>query len=167
MKLSELMAGNTPDASYEGITTADDFVLAVDFTGTAASPADYLVAQEGIIEHSGALNPQTLDSTYIRGGLQTTKTGNQRTFTLSGDRYIGDEFQDALMAHDLKYGVGQAVVKDYVYFNMLTGKGEKGKVAVRVESDPAGAAGANANVTATLSACGTPAEYTYSAPAQG
>ena len=167
MKLSDLMKGHTPDPSYEGFSTADDFVLAVDFSGTATGPDDYVVAQEGITEHSGALNPQTQDSQYIRGGQQTMKTGNQRSFTVSGDCYIGDEFQDALMAHDLKYGTGQAVVKDYVYFNLLTGKGEQGKVSIHVEDDPAGAAGENAGITATLSARGVPAAYTYTASAQG
>ena len=163
MKLSELMAGHTPDAEFEEIATADDYVLAVDFSGTATSPADYLVAQEGITEHSGALNAQTQETQFIRGGLQTTKTGTQRTFTVSGARYIGDAFQDALTAHGLKYGTGQAVIKDYVYFCILTGKGEAGKISIVVESDPSGAAGENAGVSATLSAKGTPAEYTYSA----
>lgn len=163
MKVSELMASHTPSPSFEGISTADDFVLAVDFTGTAKSPAEYVVAQEGITEHSGALAAQTQDSQYIRGGLQSTKTGTQRTFAVTGDRYIGDAFQDALMAHSLKYGTGQAVIKDYVYFNVLTGKGEKGKVSITVEADPSGAAGANAGISATLSARGTPVEYTYTA----
>ena len=30
MKISELMAGVTPNASYEGWVTADDWVLAID-----------------------------------------------------------------------------------------------------------------------------------------
>ena len=35
MKLKELMTGVTPDEEYAGITNTDDFVLAVDITGTA------------------------------------------------------------------------------------------------------------------------------------
>ncbi|MFV0413871.1 MAG: hypothetical protein ACK5L3_11515, partial [Oscillospiraceae bacterium] len=61
MKLSELMTGVTPNPAFEGITTADDYVLAVDFSGAATGPADFIVAQEGITEHSGALSPKTQD----------------------------------------------------------------------------------------------------------
>ncbi|MEG0304360.1 MAG: hypothetical protein RR576_01400 [Oscillospiraceae bacterium] len=163
MKLSELMKGFTPSPNFKGVATAEDYILAVDFSGTAAKPNDYLVAQEGITEHSGSLNPQTKDNQFIRGGMQTRKTGNQRSFKLAGAIYIGDEFQDALNAHTLKYGQGEAVIKKYVYFNMLTGKGEQGKVSIMVEDDPSGTAGENAGVSATLSAIGTPTEYIYTA----
>ena len=163
MKVSELMAGHTPDTAFEGITNADDYVLAVDFTGKSTGIGDYVVAQEGITEHSGALEAETQDSRFIRSGKQNIKTGTQRTFTVSGSRYIGDEFQDALMAHGLKYGTGQAVVKPFVYFNMLTGTGEQGLVSIAIESDPSGAAGENAGISAKLTACGTPKEYTYTA----
>ena len=64
----------------------------------------------------------------------------------------------------MKYGTGQAVIVDYVYFNILTGKGEQGQVSVAIEDDLAGAAGENASWTATLTSRGTPTEYTY-APA--
>ncbi|MEG1012195.1 MAG: hypothetical protein RSE54_10050, partial [Ruthenibacterium sp.] len=101
------------------------------------------------------------DAQYIRSGKQTIKTGTQRSFTVSGNRYIGDAFQDALMEHKIKYGTGQAVVKPYVYFCMLTGKGEKGKISIAIESDHSGAAGENAGISAKLSAIGRPEEYTY------
>lgn len=163
MKVSELMAEHTPDPAFEGITNADDYVLAVDFTGKASDISTFVVAQEGVTEHSGALEAQTQDVQFIRGGKQSIKTGTQRTFTVTGSRYIGDDFQDALMAHELKYGTGQAVVKPYLYFNLLTGKGERGIISIAVESDPSGAAGENAGISATLSAKGTPTEYTYTA----
>ena len=35
MTISELMAGVTPKPEYAGIANADDYVLAVDFSGTA------------------------------------------------------------------------------------------------------------------------------------
>lgn len=165
MKVSELMNGKTPSEEYAGITTADDMVLALNLASTpATTPADYIVAQEGITEHTGALEAQTADSQYIRSGQVTTKTGTSRTFTVNGDRFCGDDFQDALLAHKMKYGTGNAVIVDYVYFNMLTGKGEQGKVSVVIEDDLAGAAGENASWTATLTSRGTPTEYTY-APA--
>ncbi len=161
MKISELMADATPSVSFEGVTTADDFVLAIDFSETATSTADYVVAQEGMTELSGELETLTQESQYLRGGKQTVKTGTQRTFTLTGERYIGDEFQDALMAHSMKYGTGQSVIKPYIYFNILTGIGEKGTVSIAVESDPSGAAGENAGISAVLTARGTPSVYTY------
>ncbi|MFV0412762.1 MAG: phage tail tube protein, partial [Oscillospiraceae bacterium] len=74
---------------------------------------------------------------------------------------VGDAFQDALQSHSLKYGRGQAVIKDYIYFNILTGKGEKGKVSIVVDSDAANGSGSNAGISATLTGKGTPVEYTY------
>ena len=161
MKLSELMQGRTPDAAFEGFSTADDMVLAIDFTGEATDPNLYTVAQEGITEQSGALSAQTQDSQYLRTGQVTIKTGTSRSFTLSGDRYNGDEFQDAILGHAIKFGTGQTVIKPYVYFNMLTGKGEKGKISIAVEDDLSGAAGENASFSATLTSTIKPTEYTY------
>lgn len=162
MKLSELMTGVTPNAEFEGIVTAGDMVLAVDFSGSASSPADYIVADGGVTEQSGALEA-TAESTYLRSGTTETKTGTKRTFTVAGDRMAADDFQEALLAHAIKYGTGQSVIKPYVYFNMLTGKGEQGKLSIAVEDDQGGEAGANATWSATLTAVGTPTEYTYSA----
>jgi len=164
MKLSELMSGRTPDPAFEGFSTADDMVLAIDFTGEAAAPGAYIVAQEGITEQSGALSAQTQDATYLRTGQVTTKTGTSRSFTVSGDRYNGDAFQDAILAHELKYGTGQAVIKPYVYFNMLTGMGEQGKLSIVVEDDLSGGAGDNASFSATLTSTVKPAKYTYTPP---
>lgn len=161
MKLSDLMDGRTPSASFEGFSTADDMVLAIDFTGEAADPNLYTVAQEGITEQSGALSAQTQDSQYLRTGQVTIKTGTSRSFTVNGDRYNGDEFQDAILSPAVKFGTGQTVIKPYVYFNMLTGKGEKGKISIAVEDDLSGAAGENASFSATLTSTIKPTEYTY------
>ena len=162
MKLSELMANVTPDPEFEGIVTAGDMVLAIDFSGKAANPGDYIVADEGVTEQTGTLEATTADSTYLRSGTSTTKTGTTRSFAVSGDRFAGDDFQDAPLDHALKYGTGQSVIKKYVYFNMLTGKGEQGSISIAVEDDNSGEAGSNASWSATLTARGTPQEYTYS-----
>lgn len=164
MKLSELMDGIELIPDFQGVVTADDYVLAVGF-GSETDPADYLVAQEGITEHSGTMSAQTTENTYIRSGAQSTKTGTTRTISVSGHRYVGDPFQDALLDHKLKYGTGQSVIKPYVYFCKITGKGERGTVSIVVEEDPSGAAGNNAGIKATLTARGTPQEYTYQAKA--
>lgn len=166
MKLSELMNGVTPNAEFEGIVTAGDMVLAIGFTSAASTPADYIVADGGVTEQSGALEATTAESTYLRSGTTETKTGTKRTFTVAGDRMAADDFQEALLAHAIKYGTGQSVIKPYVYFNMLTGKGEQGKLSIAVEDDQGGEAGANATWSATLTAVGTPTEYTYSAAEQ-
>jgi len=156
------MKGKTPKPEFEGFTTADDMVLAVDFTaGESTAPGDFTVAQNGITDQSGSLSAQTKDSQYLRTGQVTTKTGTSRAFKVSGDRYIKDAFQDALLDHKLKYGTGQAVIKPYLYFNLLTGKGEKGKVSIVVEDDLSGGAGDNASFSATLTSTIKPEEYTY------
>ena len=40
MKISELMAGVTPNASYEGWVTADAWVLAIDRNPSASAATD-------------------------------------------------------------------------------------------------------------------------------
>lgn len=167
MKLSELMNGKTPSADYEGFATNDDFVLAVRTTrptaGAAVAVGDYSVVQVGVTSHEATLEPETSDSQYIRTGKVTLKTGVQRQFAVSGDRYEGDDFQGWCMSHEVKFGHGQSVVTDYVYFSLLTGKGEKGTVSVIVNEDQTGDAGDNAGFSVDLTCTDIPAEYTYAA----
>lgn len=167
MKLSELMQGRKPDADYEGWVTNDDFVFAINLdpygAGTTAEK-DYGVVQMGIEGLDAQLNPITQDKTYIRAGQSTMRTGTQRSFKVSGDRYIGDEVQDYIFGHGIKYGTGNAVVTDYVYFNILNGKGEKGKVSIIINSDGGGNAGESAAIDVEFKKIGSvPTEYTYSA----
>lgn len=169
MKLSELMAGYTPEADYEGWVTNDDYVFAIDTTPTADSPtkeANYEVVEMGIAGLDAQLNPVTQDKQYIRAGQSTTKTGTQRSFTVSGDRYVGDPAQDYCLSHAMKYGTGNAVVTNYVYFCLLTGKGEKGQCSIIINSDGSGNAGESSAVDIEFRKIGSnPVEYTYSAGA--
>lgn len=169
MTLTELMTGKTPSASFEGFVTNDDWVLAVDIADTpSASEGTYVVAQMGVAGLDAQMNPITQDKQYIRSGQSTTKTGMQRTFKVTGDRYIGDEFQDYCFGHAVKYGTGNAVVVPYVYFNILNGKGEKGKASIIVNSDGSGNAGESSAVDIDVKKTGDmPTEYTYTAPTGG
>ena len=163
MKLSELMKGHTPEPDFEGWITNDDFVLAVGI-GEPASEADYEVAQLGVAGLDAQLNPVTADKQYIRAGQSSTKTGTQRTFKVTGDRFVGDAFQDYCFSNAVKYGTGQAVVVPYVYFCILNGKGEKGEASIIVNSDGSGNSGENAGIDIDLKKSGAmPTEYTYSA----
>ena len=80
---------------------------------------------------------------------------------------MGDAFQDFICSHAIKYGKGSAVVRDYVYFCVLTGKGEKGKVLILVNNDGAAESGAIGDIDAELQVIGVPEEYTYSASVGG
>lgn len=168
MKLSALMENRVPKPDFEGWVTNDDYVLAVDTADvggtTATAVGDYAVVEVGVAGFDSALNPVTVEKTYIRAGKSTTKTGTQRSFKVTGDRYFGDDFQDFALSHAVKYGTGNAVIRDYVYFNMLTGKGEKGKVSIIVNNDGSGAAGESAAIDIDLIKQGAaPVEYTYQA----
>ena len=146
MKLSELMATHTPSSTFEGFVTNDDFVLAIDCSADgSATVKDYAVAQLGVTGLDANLNPITQDKTYIRAGQSTMKTGNQRAFKVSGDRYIGDDFQDFALSHAVMYGTGSAVIRKYVYFCLLNGKGETGEASIIVNSDGSGSAGESAS----------------------
>lgn len=164
MKLKELMTGVTPSASYAGIANTDDYVLAVDVSGQAGTKkAEYAVVQTGVTSVNAQLNPDTEDKTYLRVGKSTTKTGTQRTFNITSDRFEGDDFQDFACGHAIKYGKGQKIVVPYVYFSMLTGKGEQGQVAIIVNSDGSGDAGAAAEVDIDIMCSNSaPTEYTWS-----
>ncbi|MCF0120768.1 MAG: hypothetical protein HUJ65_03935 [Oscillospiraceae bacterium] len=170
MTLSQLMASHNPSADYEGWVTNDDFVLAVDCGAvpvgeiTPQSAAGFAVAELGVTGLDSQLNPITQEKTYIRAGQSTMKTGNQRGFKLTADRYVGDDFQDFCLSGAVKYGTGSAVVRKYVYFNILTGKGECGELAIIVNSDGSGEAGESAEIELELKKSGaSPTDYTYSA----
>lgn len=167
MKLSELMSGVTPDPQFTGFVTNDDYVLAIN-TGEATAEKDYEVVEMGVAGLDSQMNPIAQDKTYIRAGQSTQKTGTQRAFKITGDRYMGDAAQDFMLAHSMKYGTGNAVVVDYVYFCMLTGKGEKGKASIIVNSDGSGNAGESSSIDIDLKKSGAlPTEYTYSASVGG
>lgn len=166
MTLKELMQGFKPSEDYVGWVTNDDFVFAINLNPGAATPTEveeYGVVQMGIEGLDAQLNPITVDKTYIRAGQSTQRTGTQRSFKVSGDRYIGDAVQDFLFSHDIKYGTGNKVITDYVYFNVLNGKGEKGQVSIIINSDGAGNAGESSAIDVEFKKVGSiPTEYTYS-----
>ena len=166
MKLSELMANVKLNPTFEGYVTNDDFVLAMDCGATPATDfsniEDFAVVQMGVSGLDSNLNPITQDKVYLRAGQSTTKTGNQRSFSISGDRYIGDECQDFARDHEIKYGTGQKVVRKYVYFNIVSGTGEQGEVCIIVNSDGSGEAGNSSEIDIELKKSGAaPIEFTY------
>ena len=168
MTLTELMAGVTVNKDFTGFVTNDDWVLAVDCGAVAAtdvtSAGDFAVVQMGVAGLDSNMNPVTVDKTYIRAGQSTAKTGNQRSFSITGDRYIGDEFQDFALAHEIKYGTGQKVVRKYVYFNIVTGKGESGDAVIIVNRDGSGEAGNSSEIDIELKKSGAaPSEYEWTA----
>lgn len=167
MKLSELMKDYEINANYEGWVTNDDYVFAINASPgaeTATAIGDYVVVEMGIAGLDSQMNPVTQDKQYIRSGQNTMKTGTQRSFAVTGDRYTGDEAQDYCLSHKMKYGTGNGVVTDYVYFNILNGKGEKGQVSIIVNSDGSGNAGESSAIDIEFKKIGSnPIEYTYSA----
>ena len=164
MTLAELMANVTINPDYEGILTNDDNVLAININGDAGADdiGSYAVVQGAIVGVDAQMNPVVQDKQYIRAGLSSTKTGAQRTFKSTGDRMIGDDYQDFVFAHKRKYGVGNEVIVKYVWFCMLNGKGETGKVSIIVNSDGSGNAGETAGIDVDLRKSGdAPEEFTY------
>jgi len=159
------MTGITTNPVYTGAAVNDEYVLAIDMDPTNAVatliPAYGVVGLfvEGV---DAQLNPVLSEKTYIRMGPTTTKTGNQRTFKLAGDRYIGDAAQDYMLGFAVKFGIGKAVVTNYVYYNIVTGIGETGQIAIVVNSDGGGNGGENSAIDIELKSCGgKPAAYTY------
>ena len=165
MTVSEFMSKIEIKSDFAGLTLADDFVLAINLSGhtEGADPGTYTVVEAGLKSADGQLNPEEKTNSYIRKGKSTTETGVQRSFSLDMDRYIGDEAQDFFDSYAVKYGTGQACVVDYVFFNMLTGKGEKGMMSVIVNTDCSGGSEENSGLSVDLKSTGVkPEAYTYS-----
>ena len=58
MKLSELMANYEPEPDFTGYATNDDFVLAIDISGTDSTPeSDFEVVEMGVAGLDAQLNP--------------------------------------------------------------------------------------------------------------
>ena len=96
MTVSEAItkSGITPSASYTGIETANDFVLAFQIESTQTKESQWIVCADHVKEHSGSLNATTEDAQYIRTGNVTEKTGR-----LCGISIVG-EGDDLMMMTD-------------------------------------------------------------------
>lgn len=159
MTIEKVMGGRMPNPQYEGYVNADNYILAIDTTVDGAIKGetaikDYVVAQVGTKGFERSLNPEEQTDTYIRAGASTSKTGTQVTMSITVDRYVGDPFQDFCLSFNIIYGTGQEVIVPYVFFNMLTGKGEIGRVTLMVENDGSGDAGTKAEVSINFSKVG-------------
>lgn len=165
MKLSEVMKNITPSTSFEGEVTGDDFILALDCTetGNATSPDGYDVATVHVSNYGAELSPETDSSQFYYEGYTAMKKSTSRKFKPVGKRLLGDEFQDFVCSHAIKYGKGSDVIRNYVYFCALTGKGEKGKVLILVNNDGAAESGSVGDIDVELQVIGVPEEYTYAA----
>lgn len=154
--------GITPAASYTGTEDADDMVFAIcTDTSKQAKETDWIVCADHVKEHSGALNANTTEDTFIRTGPVTTKGSVQRTLSVNGNRCVGDAFQDFVLSHKIKFGSGADVNVPYVYFSLRTGKGEKGTCVLIVTSDAGGAAGGAATFAVDVKGIGKPEEFDY------
>ncbi|MDE6357905.1 MAG: hypothetical protein K2L15_04880 [Eubacteriales bacterium] len=159
MTIEEIMGGRKPNSDYEGVTNSDDYILAIDITENGAVTGEtkikeYTVAQLGVKGFERSLNPEEQTDTYLRAGASTSKTGTQVTMSITADRYIGDPFQDFCLDFKRIYGTGQEVIVPYVFFNILTGKGEIGRLTLMVENDGSGDAGTKAEVSINFSKVG-------------
>lgn len=164
MTVTELMQDNIPTPAYTGWVTNDDWVLAVALTAAETAVGGYVVVGKGLTGLDAQLNAITQDKVYWRAGQSSQKTGTQRTFKPTGDLYVGDEFQDLCFSHAIKFGRGNAVVRKYVYFNILNGMGETGEVSIIVNSESSGAMGESSAFDIDLKVIGAePIAYTYTA----
>lgn len=163
MTLSEYISAAQAAAAETGERTGRQMVLAVDCSSSGdATVANYAVVANHIENHGAALSPKTADKSYIGEGDSTLKTGTQRTFDVTGQLLRGDTFHDFVCSHAIKYGVGSAVQRNYVYFDPGTGEGESGKVTIIVNKDGAAGASDPADLDVRLAVVGIPEEYEYS-----
>ena len=165
MKVSELIksAGFTPGTKNDGEVKTNHFILGIQTDTSQTKEVDYTVAGPHVEALGQSIESETEDASYMYEGKSTSRTSAQRKFEISGKRLAGDAFQDWACSHKIVYGTGSDVIVPYVYFNALTGKGEKGNITINVTSDGDGDANALAAFTVEASSVGIPTEYTYSA----
>lgn len=163
MKLKKMFEDIKTDPNFEGYLTTDNMVLAVDISDDrSADVDDYAVVYMGGTDRSSSLNPEEKTNAYYYMGKSTVKTGNQRTIDFTEDRYIGDEFQDFAFSHEMKYATGQKAIVKYVYFNTLTGEGEKGSGSLIISDDGSGAPEENLSVSGSIKKSGAqPEKFVY------
>lgn len=168
MTVTELMnaADVTPAPdTYAGEVKTNFMILGIAVEGTESDPTKYAVAAAHIKNLGAEIDASTEDSNYLYEGKFTTRIDARRTFSLEGKRIVGDEFQDWACSHAVKFGTGNDVIRDYVYFNALTGEGEKGRLTINVTKDGSGEANNSADFACSAFSNGAPEAYTYSATA--
>lgn len=141
-------------------------VLAVDTStdGAGTDAGDFTVVAYHIDNVGAALSPTSTDKSYIGEGESTVKTGTKRSFAITGNRLVGEPFQDFCLSHGIKYGVGSDVQRKYVYFDAGTLEGEQGTATITVTKDGAAGASDPTEVEITLNVNGTPESYSYVTP---
>lgn len=163
MKLSEYMS-NITEVEATGERIGRHMVLAVDCTEAGdAKPDEMLIVAYHIDNVGASLSAGTKDTSYIGEGESTIKTNTKRSFSITGQRLVGEAFQEFCLSHKIKYGVGSAVKRGYVYFDAGTKTGEKGVATISVAKDGVGAAGEPTDVQIDMAVNGIPEEYTYAA----
>ena len=165
MTVTELMtaAGVTPKPEYAGEVKTNFMILGVAVEGSETDHTKYTVAAAHVTNLGAEIDASTEDSNYLYEGKFTARIDARRTFSLEGKRIVGDAFQDWACSHAVKFGTGNAVVRDYVYFNALTGDGEKGKLTINTTKDGSGEANNSADFACDAYSSGAPDEYTYAA----
>ena len=114
MKISEYMAKVTA-AEATGEYVGRDMVLGLD-CGEAASTAgkagDFTYVGTHVEDYGAKLDAKTEDKSYVYEGDSTVKTSTQRTFQITGQDYISDDFMDFIRSHAVKFGKGSAVQRE-------------------------------------------------------
>ena len=119
-------------ARTSGEYAGRDMVLAVDCSdsGNTQDPEDFAFVGVHIEDLGAGITAKSEDRSYVYEGDSTVRTSVQRTFSISGTRYISDAFQDFCCSEHIKYGTGAEAQRRYVYFHSGTGKGETGTLTI-------------------------------------
>ncbi len=169
MTVKEVMEKYTIIPEATGELVNDAWIFAIDTSEDKnADVDDYVVAEEHISSVNASYSADTSDSQYLRSGKSTTKTGTQVVFAISGDRYVGDAFQDFVLSHKMIYATGEDARIPFVRFNVINGKGIKGIGTVIVNSDSSGEAGTNSTIDVEIRKSGpNPEEFQYVPKTEG
>ncbi len=142
MTVDELMIGKSPSLAYACISTADDYVLALNFGKfeelaggyTIVFPSRYATCESPPM-HTTYSGIQPLYSGRCFFGAEERKNACpscRRVFRMTRTEHEGGQS----LAHRLKLTLqNRRVITEYVYFNMLTGCGESGYAECVLDAD--------------------------------
>lgn len=141
---------------------ASDWVLRLDVKPQGETTPNWLPLLKGF-QTLGESRADTTSEYYYLDGFGAAETGidgTNRSFATTGHRVYDDPLHTWLFDFDRQWDIGQRYT-NYQYFNIVTGEGEQGEVAISFSSTATGAPNDRAAFGVTVSVNGTPAKYSH------
>lgn len=141
-----------------GFSLGNDFVLALGKNDKDENVSQYTVLSDSCSEIKASVISDVALRKYVVSGGSFHRQTAVRKFTVTMYRRRNDPVFELLCGVPALFATEHTDIYNYVFFDAVTGKGEKGKVTADVFCDAQGSAGLPAVLSVDLYGCGTPPE---------